>query len=197
MAGCATSRDTLAYWIDSEYDVTNASDRKSRYGAYLRDNRGRFFDDREPTAEPLVFAQHAFTVASTPIMSPGYVHRNGRILDAAWTWDDDYRLALDIDLASPLPPAVANATRDFRWGSWEREGKQYWRPFGNDRPAVFATTTVRVPMDPTALPEPVYRRADPDVATAKAAVRAVCAQVNDLVSPLLAAFEQDEVRRGR
>lgn len=70
-----------AFQIDDHQDQSLASDRKSRYGAYLRDKRRLFFHngpDSPPTADPVEFAVAAWSVATPPIMSPGYVSSHPR-----------------------------------------------------------------------------------------------------------------------
>ncbi len=65
-------------WVDEDWDRANASDRVSRYGAYLRGHTELFDPWRDApsriTQNPNEFAIAAFQVATGPIMSPGYVH---------------------------------------------------------------------------------------------------------------------------
>lgn len=66
------SPTTLAL-VDDDHDRTNASDGVSRYGAYVQKNLDRF---RGFDGEPLTvveFTASAWQVATSPIMSPGYV----------------------------------------------------------------------------------------------------------------------------
>src|SRR6266545_2299896 len=73
-------------WVDLAWDRTNASDRVSRYGAYLRGHAEEFEswhgeDQDGITTDPGEFAAAAFRVACGPIMSPGDVRWHPRILD--------------------------------------------------------------------------------------------------------------------
>src|SRR6266545_2288908 len=72
-------------WVDEDWDRSNASDRVSRYGAYLRGHSELFDPWREATGgitqDPGEFAIAALQVACGPIMSPGYVHWHPRVLD--------------------------------------------------------------------------------------------------------------------
>jgi len=98
---------TTAFQINDHQDQALASDRKTRYGAYLRDKRRLFFHagpDSPPTADAVEFAVTAWTIATPPIMSPGYVTSHPRIHDTTIHWDDDYRAALAVQIAVPAPP---------------------------------------------------------------------------------------------
>jgi hypothetical protein len=93
-------------WVDRGYDRAAASDGVSRYGAYLADKAGLFDPwDAAPdgiTRDPVEFAIAAFTVATGPIMAPGYVRWHGRVRNHGATWSEhDGRLVLSVTLAVP------------------------------------------------------------------------------------------------
>ncbi|MEU0521959.1 hypothetical protein [Streptosporangium sp. NPDC006007] len=74
-----TTTTGTAYRIDHDTDSDRASDGISRYSAYVRQNAGKFswaFEERDAVE----FAAVAFEIASSPIMSPGYVLDHPRIL---------------------------------------------------------------------------------------------------------------------
>lgn len=184
---------TPPFWIDHAYDVDHAGDRRSRYGAYLYSRARQFHDDGEPTDDPVEFAALAFTIGSSPVMAPGYVRNHPRVRHVSWCWDDDYRAAFEVQIVAPLPDPIAAAIRrDGRtWADWHREwhGEAWCEPYDNDRPGAFTVVTVRVPIDPAALPAPLYGPTGvPDLATAQAAVAAVCAQLNADLAGILAAL---------
>src|SRR6266542_4178403 len=108
-----TARADRVCWVDEDWDRTNASDRVSRYGAYLRGHTELFDPWREATAgvteDPGEFAIAALQVATGPIMSPGYVRWHARVLD--------YKLDRGLD----PEPGRANptcTTRRRRCGRW-------------------------------------------------------------------------------
>jgi hypothetical protein len=182
-----------ALWVDEVYDRDNASDRRSRYGAYLRQGNCRIADGSEDPGE---FAEWAFTIACSPVMSPGYVRTHCRVQRVDWCCDADRRPALRLGLVAPLPAGVA-AVVDGTWRGWTAYGvgeTRYWaEPEDNDRPAVCTTVTLLCPIDLTQLPAPVYHAGVyhagvADLDTAKTAVAAVCRQVNNHAGAVLAAL---------
>ncbi|HEX5120460.1 MAG TPA: hypothetical protein VFW65_35210 [Pseudonocardiaceae bacterium] len=184
-----------AFWIDDAYDRDQASNGHSRYGAYLADRADQFHEDGQAITDPVQFARLAFTIASSPIMAPGYVHSHPRVLDVLWQRDDEARMAIQVRLAAPLPEPIATVIgRDRRpWADWSRPwpGTAWFEPYDNDRPGAYTTVAVRIPLDPSALsslPAPAYRRGEPNLATAQAAVRAVCGHLNTALADILAAL---------
>ena len=78
--------DSAAFWIDYDYDRENASDGVSRYGGYVRGSSalteswdGTWDDSQVQQAR---FAQAAWTAATAPVMSPGFVRCHPRVIDA-------------------------------------------------------------------------------------------------------------------
>jgi hypothetical protein len=177
-----------ALWVDEVYDRDNASDRRSRYGAYLRQRTHRFADVGDDPGE---FAEWAFTIACAPVMSPGYVRTHRRIQRVDWCRDDDRRPALRLGLVAPLPAGMAAVIGD-TWRGWTCYGvgeTRYWaEPQNNDRPAVCTTMALLCPIDLTQLPTPLCHDGVADLDTAKTAVAAVCRQVNDHAGAVLSAL---------
>jgi hypothetical protein len=188
-----------AFQIDDHQDQNLASDRKSRYGAYLRDKRRLFFHngpDSPPTTDPVEFAVDAWSVSTPPIMSPGYVTSHPRIQNTTTHWDDDHRAALAVQIAVPAPP-ITNRLPS-RWSGWIQDsdwGPRWRDPHDNDHLTVLSTVTIRVPLNPTLLPDPTYTSGIPDTACAKAAVAAMCRMVNAELTDLLTAFDTPARRR--
>ena len=89
----ATTEPLRVCWVDEDWDHTNASDRVSRYGAYLRSHTELFDPWREATdgitEDPGEFAIAALQVACGPIMSPGYVAWHPRVLDHTVGYGED------------------------------------------------------------------------------------------------------------
>jgi hypothetical protein len=188
---------TSALWINEVYDRDNASDRCSRYGAYLRQWTRRFAEVGEDAGE---FAQLAFAIACSPVMSPGYVRTHSRVLRIDWRWDAEYRPAVEVGLVVPLPALVLGVIGGSgSWRGWMAHGlgeARYWaEPEDNDRRAAFTTLTLRCPIDVAELPLPsFYGNAHPDVHTAKSAVRVVCGQVNTHTDAVLAVLDAGDQR---
>ena len=129
--------DGAAFWIDYDYDRENASDGVSRYSAYVRrssalaESWDGTWDDAQ--VRQARFAEAAWATATTPVMSPGFVRRHPRVIDAtvhfnAW----DATLAGSVQLVAPWPHALASS-RDWRrdewWQDWPMEtlGGARWR----------------------------------------------------------------------
>lgn len=180
-----------AFTIDERYDRVHASDRRSRFGAYLTMRTSSFLDAGDaPTANPAIFAVTAFTTGLSPVMAPPYVATHRRILNARSHIDEERRVAMAVDLAVPLPPSAAELLT-WRWRGWDTTGatSRYRIPDDNDRPAAFAQVTVRIPIDSRRLPEPRYRRdGSPNVEVAKEAVQLTALQLNGTLGEVLAAL---------
>lgn len=182
--------NTTAFRIDPS-DNESASDGESRYGAYLRIHAHQFHIDDELTLDPAEFATTAFTIAVSPLMSPGYVLAHRRVIDLSVHWDDDRRAAIAVSFVSALPDVVAR-TIDSAWAGWHRDswgGEPRWLEHDdNDRPVALPTLLTRIPVPVNDLPKPVYRHRQPDVATAQQAVRTLVTELNTKLAPVLDAL---------
>jgi hypothetical protein len=187
-------------WVDADWDRSQASDRVSRYGAYLRSHTEEFEPWRGEdapdgiTRDPGEFAVAAFGVATGPIMSPGYVCWHPRVLDHQVSYGDDPtpgRLVLKVTLAISLPVWLGSP-----WRSWTSYMGRDWYEPDQDRHAGLASLELRWPLPVTSLPHPSpsARPGQPNLADAKASVRALVAAINATAGPVLAKLEGGEGR---
>ncbi|MEV8439224.1 hypothetical protein AB0425_17755 [Actinosynnema sp. NPDC051121] len=189
---------STVFRIDSR-DQDSASDHVSRYGAYLRQHHGRFrgYDGSSMTQDPAEFAAAAFEVAIGPIMSPGYVVVDRRVVDVAVHWDDDRRAAIAVTFVSVLPEGVASILGR-RWAGWHRDtwgGEPRWSEHhDNDLLVAQPTLQTRVPLPVDYLPKPIYRAGTPDLRTAQHAVRVIADELNTRLTPVLDALVAAGVR---
>jgi hypothetical protein len=187
--------DTNAFRISYQHDIDAASDRRSRYGAYIAQKQHLFhYDgtDQPPTTCPVRFALAAWTVATPPTMAPGYVATHARIQDTGAHWDDS-RAAFEVRIA--VPPPVSTSQLPSRWEGWFRDEWSRWQdPYSNDNITVLSLLTIRIPLTASHLPTPRYTRRLPDTQTAKDAVTALCRIANTELNDLLSALDVPEQR---
>lgn len=191
--------DQLLAVVDDHYDRDNASDGTSRYGAYLRQNASLFrdvwSDEPGPVQDPAEFAVHAWTVATAPIMVPGYVRIRPDLSRITLHRDeDDHGLYADIHL--PLHHAhIGGNTRRFpyAWQDWTQEvdysGTKYLalsEPRSTKKPAVLASATVRVPGTGWRLVTPTAYEGRTLVDEAREAVTVLAQLINEDAGPIVA-----------
>lgn len=190
------------FHINDRDDRTSASDRKSRYGAYLALNLDHFREDpADPTliTDCVAFTSAAWRLATRPTMSPGYVTWGGRILAATCDYNgEDGSLIAGIDLATPPPAALDKLTLPGigRWAGWDHHSTYgYCEPSERAltlHPAVLTTTRVLLPFRPDQLhlPAPIPAT-EPDQLTheAKAAVRKLVDLLNGHIGPIIGALD--------
>src|SRR6266496_480194 len=185
-------------WVDSDWDRSRASDGVSRYGAYLRGHTELFDPWREAskgiTEDPGEFAIAAFRVATSPIMSPGYVGWHPRVLDHQVGYGEDpdpSRLVVKVALATSLPLWLGSP-----WWSWTTYMGRDWSEPDEARHAALARLELRWPVPVATLPRPrpPARPGEPNLGDAKAAVRALVAIINRTAGPVLARLEGGERR---
>ncbi|MEU4804388.1 hypothetical protein [Actinosynnema sp. NPDC023587] len=184
-----------AFRIDYAHDLDQASDGISRYGAYLA--RSDLFREwgsaGTPTADPAEFADAAVRTALPPVMSPGYVRTDPRVVTVSTHWDDDVvRLSVAVTLVSTPPEPVARVSRS--WTTWRRDSGRWTEPHDATGPVLLPTLTVRVPIPADLLPTPSYRDGVPRLDSARHAVAVVVAECNRVASPVLAALALAGVR---
>jgi hypothetical protein len=181
-----------AFGVDDSADLSGAN--PSRYGVYLAHHQHLFRDGDTPTADLAEFALMAWQVARPPIMAPSYVRAHPRVQGTDVHWDDEHRAALVVHVALPAP-AVAHrlAWQDRSWTHDRRAGR-WLDPVDNTTTTVLATLTIRVPVPFEVLPDPLYRLGVPHTATAKSAVRVLCALVNAELAGVLADLDAEVSR---
>jgi hypothetical protein len=185
-------------WVDLAWDRANASDRVSRYGAYLRNHTELFDPWREApngiTQDPGEFAAAAFRVACGPIMSPGYVRWHPRVLDHSVGYGEDPdpdRLVCTITLATSLPMWLGSP-----WWSWTTYLGRDWSEPDEARHTALASLRLRWPIPVATLPRPrpPARPGELNLADARASVRVLVAEINRNAGPVLARLEGGEPR---
>jgi hypothetical protein len=185
-------------WVDEDWDRTNASDGVSRYGAYLRGHTELFDPWREAskgvTENPGEFAIAAFRVACGPIMSPGYVRWHPRVLDHSVGYGEDPdpgRLVVKVALATFLPMWLGSP-----WWGWTTYMGRDWSEPEDAKHAALARLKLRWPVPVATLPRPrpAARSGQPNLADAKASVRALVAAINQTAGSVLTKLEGGERR---
>jgi hypothetical protein len=195
----AAAKADRVCWVDEEWDLVNASDRVSRYGAYLRSHTKLFDPWHEApggiTQDTGEFAIAAFQVACGPIMSPGYVCWHPRVLDHHVGYGEDpdpARLVVKVTLATFLPLSLGSP-----WWSWTTWMGRDWSAPDDARHAALARLELRWPLPAATLPRPhrPARSSQPNLGDAKAAVRALVEAINQTAGPVLAKLEGGEPTR--
>lgn len=188
--------------IDDEYDRARASNGSSRLGAYLDDRLDSFHEWDEPDT-PLSadeFAVAAWEVATSPMMSPGYVRTRDDLGMVRVLRREDGE-GLLVSVAVPVRHSDLKARLPYQWRDWERDGfslgddERYRRlvgPENSDRPAVLITAEVRAPLLDM-LHTPTATRGRELHEDAKAALRLLVDQVNAAAGPIVATMNGDTV----
>lgn len=194
-----------AFWIDADYDQDRASDGRSRYGAYVRQNMGGFaecWDGTWDTALPVHFAAQAWRVATGPIMAPGYVRCHTRILNARLEysyWDGS--LAGSVELITPWPQALRQSSQWMKqidrgwWHDWPTNfSDTYLDPSDEDiskRPYLLASAALRFTVPDRQLPPPPSAEpaVDEVIELAQQSVAVLVAELNRIVWPVIHALE--------
>lgn len=173
--------------VDDAYDRDYASDGISRFGAYVRQRAHLLVDDWEPLS-PVTFAVTVWTIASGPMMSPGYVRTRSSIRGVNCRHGDEPGLLI-AEVAVALPwPSDLRQSDDLRGWSSTRTPDGYE---DERHPALLVDGRIRIPISEEELPRP-SRFAGLDVGVAKRAVAVVCERVNQQAGPVLARLQATE-----
>ncbi|MFD7986851.1 hypothetical protein ACFV4M_26195 [Kitasatospora indigofera] len=174
---------TLAL-TDDEYDTVDASGSNSRFDAYLATNAGRLHEDGAPL-RPLDFAHAVWRIATSPVMSPGYVRIRPDLAALTLVTTGDYQdqPALRIDI--PLRHRVLTRRPATLLGDWERDpwssSNEWAAPIepGLRRPALLLTATLLLPVPEHVLAAPSVARPGPAMTReAKQVLRALVQHAN-------------------
>jgi hypothetical protein len=193
-----TARADRVCWVDEDWDRSNASDRVSRYGAYLRGHTELFDPWQDApggiTQDPGEFAIAAFRMATGPIMSPGYVRWHPRVLDYKLDRGLDPepgRLVCSVTLAT-FPSLWLGSP----WRGWTEWFGDPWREPEDAKHAALARLELRWPIPDATLPRPrpPARPGQPNLRDAKASVRALVAAINQTAGPVLVKLEGGDQR---
>ncbi len=168
----ATAKADRLCWVDENWDLVNASDRVSRYGAYLRGHTELFDPWQDApggiTRDAGEFAIAALQVATGPIMSPGYLRWHPRVLDYKVSHGENPEPGRLVCQAEPDDASHAALARlELRW-----------------------------PIPDATLPRPhrPARAGYPNLRDAKASVRALVEGINQTAGPVLAKLDGGDQR---
>jgi hypothetical protein len=202
------SRDTV-FWIDYEYDREMASDGRSRFAAYVRRAvatpdwaecwNGTWDDD---LVRAVHFASEAWRLATTPVMSPGYVRHHPRIRSARVEvnpWDASLAAAVEIIIPQPRQLAAARDSGDgSMWWDWRQESRcgerLYLEPDDQDLSRcryMLATTKLAFSLAADGIPPAPDGPGAWIEDAAEHAAAALCSELRQVVGPVLAALENN------
>jgi hypothetical protein len=202
------SRDT-AFWIDYEYDRHMASDGRSRFAAYVRRAaatpdwtecwNGTWDDD---VVRAVHFASESWRLATTPVMSPGYVRHHARIRSARVEvnpWDASLVAVVEVIIPQPRQLAAARNSGDgSMWWDWQQESRcgewLYLEPDDQHLSRcryMLATTKLSFSLPADGLPPAPDGPGAWIEDAAERAVAALCGELQQVVGPVLAALENN------
>ena len=195
-----------AFWIDHDYDREHASDGMSRYGAYVRAAAFEPYTDDDQVTE---LAVHAWTLASGPVMSPGYVRCHPRIHGARLErsgWDGSLIAAIDLVTGQPGHLAGLRSGDDRGWWrDWPSErnpwtGDSAWyEPSGEDlarSPYLLCQASLRFTVPQAGLAKPPGQPSMPLLAAqCRDAAAALVRTLNTIVGPVIARIDDDGSNR--
>ncbi len=194
----ATAKAGRVCWVDENWDLVNASDRVSRYGAYLRGHT-ELFDPWQDAPGGISrdageFAIAALQVATGPIMSPGYLRWHPRVLDYKVSHGENPepgRLVCQVTLATSPSLWLGSP-----WWSWTTYLGRDWSEPDDAKHAALARLELRWPIPDATLPRPhrPARAGYPNLRDAKASVRALVEGINQTAGPVLAKLDGGDQR---
>lgn len=200
-------RDTTRpFWIDTDYDRND--DGESRYAEYVRQRIDAFAESwRDHDDGTVWFARTAWYVATSPVMSPGYVRMHPRVLSAQIVRNEwDGSLAADVSLVTGWPRSLASSRNigGRYWCDWRSEysfGSErdvFYEPSGEDviedsylmtsARLCFALPSGRLPK-PQAAWEALLIGSGVIEDAARGAVEYLIEDLNAIVGPVLARIE--------
>lgn len=185
--------------FNDAHDRESASDGVSRYGFYLRDRRHMFTDPWEDseaiTTDPVIFTQTAWTVATSPVMSPAYLDWHIERIQSVTCTGSEHGDALiaRVQLAVPRPEPLRNVRGFQEWnrGSSFANLSGYYPPLDDDvahRPAMLTNTTLVFHIPATQLHAPADAPDELTVRDAKAAIKRLGTLLEERLAPVLKAL---------
>ncbi|WP_051836564.1 hypothetical protein [Streptomyces sp. NRRL WC-3742] len=147
---------TLAV-VDDVHDRERASNGDSRYGAYLARNKRLLHEDGQPLTAA-EFACSAWQIATSPVMSPGYVRIRPDLHAVTVVPAAHNEVALRVEV--PLRHSALAHRPDHRLGDWQPDPWGTERGFGRliepyaDKALLLATATLLLPVPDHLLIEP-------------------------------------------
>lgn len=208
------SPDHRLVFVDAAFDAQSMN-RAGRYASYLHSRAHQFHEDGA-ALEPPSFAIMCWQVATSPVMSPGYVQWRRDITTVKLRHTEEWSIVVaDVEVRLPWPAEIARGprTHDLRtagWRDWDREWfgdlerpPLRFEPRQDDKPALLTTAHLLVPIHVSALPKrqrpepwlgtrPRYQAGEVDVDDAKHTITTICALVNEQAGPVV-----DELRTAR
>ncbi|GLW06506.1 hypothetical protein Misp01_16360 [Microtetraspora sp. NBRC 13810] len=188
--------EPVAFWVDHDYDRERAGDGVSRYGEHVRNNAAEFADCYGDIA-PVAFACTAWRIATSPVLSPGYVRWHRRILSARCVrnqWDGT--LSARIELVSPRPATLTwspDWQGDREWRDWPQTFGQFLEPSEQDlvkTSYLRAMLLIQTPIPLDGLPEAPAEPQDALEDTARRTVVLLARKLNEAVMPIVRQLER-------
>ncbi|MGW6916682.1 hypothetical protein ACWGB8_23075 [Kitasatospora sp. NPDC054939] len=184
-------RFTLAI-VDNVRDRDHAPDGRSRYGAHIAQYADDFHEDGQPL-RPVDFAALAWSLATFPVMSPGYMTMRPDVHIDVYR---DHNGGATFCAKVGLRHAALARRPDHRLHArdWERVPAQWpdgaWpvlvNPERTDRPAVLLTATILLPIPDHVLIRPTTARPGRTLTwEAKAVIASLADHANQHLTPLV------------
>lgn len=195
---------TTLVQIDEATDRDRASDGRSRYGVYLRQQKpkGWFLDDDE-ARDPSAFARFAWAAGTGPVMSPAYAVVRPDLDIRLTRAEEDGSLLVLVDVRLHHDALTKEHRPPYRIATWETvhgigDGDYPARiePENESKTALLLTATLRVSGAAWDLWQPSGElEGEALTDDAKSAVRRLAELINEHVGPKVAALLGSESGR--
>jgi hypothetical protein len=195
-----------AFRVDHDHDREHASDGVSRYGAYVRAATFEPYTDGDQVTE---LAVHAWTLATGPVMAPGYVRCHPRIRQARLErsdWDGSLIAAIDVVTGQPGPLQALRSDDDRGWWrDWPSEpnpwtGDSAWHePSGQDlarSPYLLCQASLQFTVPQAGLARPPAQPGTPLLAAqCRDTVAALVRALSTIAGPVIGRIDGDRTSR--